>query len=191
MKKGKIDNRIKYTKMVIRNSLLELLNTKPINKITVTEICSLADINRGTFYKHYLDVFDLIEQIESELYNQIQSTIEEFIKSEKKDIYDLTLKLFETLKENKKFFKIIFSESGNKNIVKKLYFTMYNNYMENWKNTSNNIDEKTLDYIFTFTANGSISTIQRWLEKDLEESPEEIAILINKISEFGFSAFIK
>ena len=46
----KTDRRVKYTKQAIRDSFLKLLSEKPIEKISVTEICREAEINRGTFY---------------------------------------------------------------------------------------------------------------------------------------------
>ena len=59
------DARVRYTKMMIRNSLLELLSTKPIAKITVTEICERAGINRATFYAHYTDPTDQLHWLQS------------------------------------------------------------------------------------------------------------------------------
>lgn len=56
-----IDARVRYTRMITEQSFLELLKQKPVSKITVTELCELAQINRATFYKHYLDVQDLME----------------------------------------------------------------------------------------------------------------------------------
>ena len=47
------DRRVRYTKTVLKQSLLELMKDRPIGKITVTEICRLADVNRNTFYAHY------------------------------------------------------------------------------------------------------------------------------------------
>lgn len=67
MPEKKQDARVRYTKMVIRNSLLELLRIKPIAKITVTEICERADINRATFYAHYSDPSDLLHSLEAEV----------------------------------------------------------------------------------------------------------------------------
>ena len=64
MKAGKENRKVKYTKMVIRESLFKLLKTKQLNQITVKELCRLADINRGTFYSHYTDLFDLVEKLE-------------------------------------------------------------------------------------------------------------------------------
>lgn len=48
--------------MVLKESLMKLLKEKSISTITVKEICVLADINRSTFYSHYLDQFDLLNQ---------------------------------------------------------------------------------------------------------------------------------
>ena len=63
--KGSTENRkVKYTKMVIRESLFELLEIKKLKQITVKSLCELADINRGTFYSHYSDINDLVETLE-------------------------------------------------------------------------------------------------------------------------------
>lgn len=61
MKKN--DARVRYTKLVLKNALLKLMQTKPINKITVKEVCELAGLNRATFYAHYGNCFDLLESI--------------------------------------------------------------------------------------------------------------------------------
>ena len=63
----KIDRRVRYTKKAIRESFLDLLEQKPLEKISVTEICKNADINRGTFYSHYSDPFELKASLEQEI----------------------------------------------------------------------------------------------------------------------------
>ena len=65
------DRRTKYTKSVIRQALFDLLKEKPLNKITVTDICKMADINRSTFYSYYEDVYALLTQIKNELIENI------------------------------------------------------------------------------------------------------------------------
>ena len=62
----KTDARVRYTVHMIQNVFLELLKEKPVAKITVKEICEHAEINRSTFYKHYQDVYDLMEKLENE-----------------------------------------------------------------------------------------------------------------------------
>ena len=63
----KTDARIRYTQRILKESLLTLLKQKPINKITVKEVCERAELNRATFYAHYSDCFALLESIEEDL----------------------------------------------------------------------------------------------------------------------------
>ena len=70
------DRRTKYTRKVIRGALMELLNTKPYSKISVTEICRLAEINRGTFYIHYYDVDDVLDDILNQSFLDVRGTID-------------------------------------------------------------------------------------------------------------------
>ena len=61
-----MDRRIKYTKKTIKDTFIKLLAEKDIKKITVSELCKKADINRATFYRYYLDVYDLLDSIKKE-----------------------------------------------------------------------------------------------------------------------------
>ena len=62
----KTDARVRYTCKVIQDAFLDVLKEKPISRITVKEVCDKAEINRGTFYKHYQDCYDLLDKIEEE-----------------------------------------------------------------------------------------------------------------------------
>ncbi len=66
-KKYSADRRTRYTRKVIRDTLLAAMQQKPFSKITVTEICKQSDINRGTFYLHYYDLDDVLDDIIGEI----------------------------------------------------------------------------------------------------------------------------
>lgn len=191
MAKSTLDRRTKYTKMVLQNSLFELLKQKSIDKIMVTDICHLADINRGTFYYYYTDVFDLLNQIENELYENFLVYFNQYLESSERNTYLLMIKLFEYLKQEKKIFKVFFSQNGDKDFIKRVYLTAYTSVIEEWKSQKTNLDPQQLDKIFLFVANGSISLIQNWFDTGLKESPEELASFINNLSEFGYHHFLK
>ncbi len=72
----KENRRVRYTRMVLRETLLSLLQQYPLNKITVSRICEQADVNRSTFYLYYKDAYDLLDQIETELVEQISQALE-------------------------------------------------------------------------------------------------------------------
>ena len=63
----KTDARVRYTRRVIKESLLRLLEDRPVNRITVKEVCEAAQINRATFYAHFTDCFDVLNQMENDL----------------------------------------------------------------------------------------------------------------------------
>ncbi|MDG5855628.1 TetR/AcrR family transcriptional regulator [Clostridium beijerinckii] len=85
----KADRRVKYTKMIIKNSLLELMKERPISKVTVTDICKKADINRNTFYSHYANQFELLSNIEGELYEEIRQVAERTLNLETYENYHM------------------------------------------------------------------------------------------------------
>ena len=60
----KLDHRSRVTRMLIRRAFTDLLGQKPIESISVKELCAAAGINRGTFYGHYQDLYDLRRQME-------------------------------------------------------------------------------------------------------------------------------
>ncbi len=70
-----MDLRIERTKRSIINAFIELRSKKPLEKITVKELATLAFINKATFYLHYNDIYDLTEQLENETIDKIISCI--------------------------------------------------------------------------------------------------------------------
>lgn len=70
------DRRARYTRAVIRQSLLDLIKVKPFEKITVTEICKASDINRGTFYLHYYDTLDVLDDLIRDTFSDTSDIID-------------------------------------------------------------------------------------------------------------------
>ena len=77
MENSKMDRRVRNTKKALRRALTQLMQRKEISRITVKELCELADINRGTFYAYYKDPFDLLEQLEDEILGQIRVLVQQ------------------------------------------------------------------------------------------------------------------
>ena len=72
------DRRIRKTQRAIITATVQLLNTVPINKLSIKEICSLADVSRSTFYLHYYDATDVIEQVHNDIIANITSVLDKF-----------------------------------------------------------------------------------------------------------------
>ena len=66
------DRRVRRTKSRLRQALAQLLLEKDLSSITVRELTELADVNRGTFYTHYKDLYDMLEQMENEMFQELE-----------------------------------------------------------------------------------------------------------------------
>ena len=76
METKKEDRRVRRTKKLLTQALTQLLQQKQVNEITVKELTDLADMNRGTFYLYYKDIFDMLEKIEDELFENLNGIID-------------------------------------------------------------------------------------------------------------------
>lgn len=72
----KTDLRIIKTKRNIKKTFLDLLTTKPLDKITVTELAAAAEINKGTFYLHYTDIYNLYSEVLYDFVEQLADQID-------------------------------------------------------------------------------------------------------------------
>ena len=82
MAQEKMDRRVRRTKALLLQGLIQLMEEKDIKDISVKELSDLADINRGTFYLHYSDVYNMLGKIEEELFQEFFQTRREDIKWE-------------------------------------------------------------------------------------------------------------
>jgi len=104
------DARVRYTKMVIAQSFIKLLKEKPINKITVKAICDLSELNRATFYKHYLDVYDLLDKIELQFLNELMAVLRSRENTTARDVLAFIMVKF---KAEEEAYKAICSPNGD------------------------------------------------------------------------------
>lgn len=67
------NQRRKESQNKIESIFIELLQSKEISQISVTDICKLANVNRSTFYANYLDVYDLADKIKTKLVHEVNN----------------------------------------------------------------------------------------------------------------------
>ncbi len=171
MKNEKGDRRVKYTKMVLKESFIKLLEQKDISQISIKEICAVADINRATFYSHYNDQYDLLRKIEDELLNNINEHILAFgQKNSEINAVLLAEKTFEYIKENAKLCKLLLSERGDFSFQKKIMMLVYDIIISELTDNTK-ITKEDAEYIYSFTITGCVGIVQKWLDDDLKKSP--------------------
>ncbi|NLW74019.1 MAG: TetR/AcrR family transcriptional regulator [Clostridiales bacterium] len=174
------DRRIRYTKMVLRESLIKLMQERPISRITVKAICEEADINRATYYAHYRDPHDQLNQIEAEFIEGI----EEFLRDIPETVpADIVTKIFEYIRENRELCRTLLKgdiafEDRVLQIIRAAVF-------RSWNGTD--VEAGSLyDYIYTYTLVGSVGVVKKWLEdKAGKFSARDMANLVLNLTEKG------
>jgi AcrR family transcriptional regulator len=125
------DRRIRYTKMVLKQSLLQLMRERDIGRITVKDICELADINRSTFYTHYSDPRDLLDTIEEELLLEMQKSVDRF--TDAQNVPDMIIGLIRAIVTNNELCENILSSHGDKEFLKRAMDIPRHNCVAAWQ----------------------------------------------------------
>jgi AcrR family transcriptional regulator len=181
----KTDARVRYTRRVIKESFLKLLLEKPIKEIMVKEICGLAEINRATFYTHYRDPYDLLEQIENELFENLTRTVAlapDDIPSQIKEI----LKLIE---KNDDICRILFSENGDKTFLRRIMDSSREMAMAGFKRQYPQVTRAQLDYVYEFIAGGSVAVVTQWVRSGMQETPSALGEVIKEVTGIWLQSF--
>ncbi|MFD1021056.1 TetR/AcrR family transcriptional regulator [Thalassobacillus hwangdonensis] len=182
----KLDRRKKYTRKVLKESLITLLANKTISDITVKEVCELADINRSTFYTHYSDHYDLLSKIEEEITEDMNKYLHSYSYEIEEESIQMTEKILEYVVDNKVMFQTFLKQDAAPTFEQRMMDLTRGFMMNNWmKDHYLQADESR--YLSSFAISGAIQVIKDWLENDLDQSPKQMAVLINNFINYGFS----
>ncbi|MBF7016332.1 TetR/AcrR family transcriptional regulator [Staphylococcus sp. 27_4_6_LY] len=183
------DRRIKKSKQAIKHAFISLLQEKELDKITIKDITTLADINRGTFYLHYVDKYELLSSMEDEYiknlseklhfdYFYIQYTnTEDFAKAFTTNILK---NIMSYIANNIDFYKVILNLERKSQIESKISQLMFNN-MQTLITSSNQIEGIPLDYFHSYVSGATISFIKHWVQDDNRMSVDDLADILFKI----------
>ncbi|MCL1975558.1 MAG: TetR family transcriptional regulator C-terminal domain-containing protein [Firmicutes bacterium] len=183
------DRRIRYTKKVLKESLLELMAVKSIGKIQIKEICDLADVNRGTFYNHYNDQFDLLRQVQDEFASEVNALQDKRLIKNMSTLEMIT-ELLNYFAAQLPMCKILFDTNGGSELISKLMNNAYDSFLDGWRQKIKKPSERQLEMLYVFISNGAAAIIRNWVANDLKETPQEIAQFILQATNYGSSSFV-
>ncbi len=184
--------KVAKTKELIKETLLDLIEEKGFESISVRDITLKAGLNRGTFYLHYRDKFDLLEKSQNEVLEGLQDRLKFVRPKELNEFYSIDmvyppiLNVFHYLKENQRFVKILISTKGDPAFPKKMkeYIkeTIYEKLVDIIENE--HIIDIPHEYATAFISSAFFGLMEQWLEKEKPITPEEMAIMHMKLLKF-------
>lgn len=163
------DARTRYTKMVIRNSFLQLLREMSIEKITVAEICRLAQINRATFYRYYENQYDLLSALENEMLDGIKESAYKC----NGNIDKLTETILNKLSEQQEMWTLLLSDHADLGFLSKIY-SFFEGHL------TRNYSTKESELRYRFLLYGYSGIFDYWIKGGMKEPPMVIAEYLSK-----------
>ena len=187
LKKLTNDHRTRITKMLIRKALTDLMAYKPVTDISVKELCEKAGINRGTFYSHYTDIYDLLEKIEEEMVGELINALKPLVEGGNAAItpFMISPDVFRVIKEFSDITSAILGPCGDKTFPEKLINIGHDICIDAYIKHFSGATRKQIEFYYAFVSAGVISILQGWMKSGWRESPEEIAGAVNGIMANG------
>lgn len=170
------DRRIRRTKRMLRQALAALMHEKAFKDITVTDLVERADINRGTFYVHYRDVYDLRDKIENEMVDTFRDIIAKNAPTSKDSpLREIVMQAADYLEENHDIAGSLMSDQRTSSLEFKIM-----SVVEEYRLQLMRSDTPRERYCARFVSSGAIAVIKQWLTAgDLPK--EELAGLLDEL----------
>ncbi|MBR2411945.1 MAG: TetR/AcrR family transcriptional regulator [Clostridia bacterium] len=175
---------------LIKQAFAELLNEKDMSKITVTDIVERANISRGTFYAHYLDVYDLYTAIQSNIVETLNETLE--LLGMENIILDPSKAIrtgIDFLDKNKEYYKLFLTSSHGETLIKRIMTLTEEKFTEVITQILPEEEAKEYIYHMYYVLGGLRNILLHWFEdRDPLSKTECSELLIKFYSENCFSA---
>ncbi|MBO0958450.1 TetR/AcrR family transcriptional regulator [Neobacillus sp. MM2021_6] len=180
------------TKELIQRSFLQILEQKPFESITIGDITKIAQINRGTFYLHFIDKFDLLDQIEQQLFAEIGNHIDELqsryssTQTLEKEQEHLAATLFSVIELHSPILRIFLSNHGRAGFhirLRDAFSEKVRVNLEKNKSIKAHLNVP-LEYFLSFITSAFLGLIEQWVQNGLDKTPQEMTSLYIDIISF-------
>jgi len=178
------DKRVLRTKRILRQALAELMQEKEFKDITVTDVVRRADINRGTFYVYYHDVYDLIEKIENEMIEDFRLIHTSYLPGPENkysqeivpDLHPLLNQAINYLEKNQAMVCVLLRASTSDGFKDKMMQVVEDFRMSVIHDTH----EKEV-YLTQFLAAGAVGVMSKWIMQDNRQSKEVLIDMLDEL----------
>ena len=183
-KTRKTDRRTLYTRMVIKDALLSLLADKEYADVTIADLCREAEINRGTFYLHYSNPHDVLEELFDDALGKMNHVLVQ-VGCVSVDEQQRRLPLCRFLRENRPYQPLLYSDSLRSYVIERIAASGWDNFSARMR-TQSGLEEETLRAIFFFQLNGCLAISKRGIDIP-DESWAEIQCQVDRFLKNGLA----
>lgn len=171
------NQRTRLTKRLLRESLLDLLREKPVDHITVKELCEYAELNRSTFYAYYNDVPALYEEMGNELADSLLEYVQEM--QEQTDVH--TEPMLSYIQNNKEMFRLLVYCDHYTELNQAISRRIFRRFLDIQLRDALPYSSEERDYAFQFLFMGGTGVIHYWVQQNCKLPPRQVAQLIDRM----------
>lgn len=166
---------------LIRQAFLELLQEKPLEKITVVDITTRADLSRNTFYTHYQDIYAILEEYQNTMLAELDSALTEATAQHTpEDTLHLLLKIVQHLEENQATYRTLMRTSYTGAFVRQLKQRLPQ-HVSHVLGSGEVSDSAGLQILLSTLSSGFVDLVVAYLENKTDLSLSEIAQQMHRI----------
>lgn len=186
MAETKEDRRVRKSKAQLRQSLVRLMAEKPLKDITVKELTEDADVNRGTFYSHYKDIYDLRDQIEDDAFQALVTVLDHYPpETLRLGLRPILTDIFYFVLQHSGEGEVLLGSASNGLFLDRIKAELSRRVREEWRGLYRISSPGQWDYYLNYVVAGWIAMLQVWTAKGMKESPEEMAAMAEQFILFG------
>lgn len=181
------DLRIVKTRHAIRGALLELMSERELPRITISELCVRAQINRKTFYRHYKAVSDVITEIENDILTEFAAAF----RSHKSSIFDVGAVLREissSIEQRREYFTRLMKHNPDIFSSGKIKAALCRMVSVSLRNSGTIKDKTAIPAAAEFTVSGVLSLYAAWFDGGCEGDLSELTEVAVKLVSNGLAA---
>lgn len=168
------NRRVKMTKRMIKDALLELLEQEPLSKISVTDLCKLADVNRATFYAYYSDTQALLREIEDDAMESfpVPKHTKSYYMAD--DLMRSHAEFFQAIRENARVFRVLMVRTDGDDFTQRVISFL----MEKYYRHSEGDKSLLIRYEYVFATYGCIGLLKEWVRTNFPISAHKFAEIV-------------
>lgn len=187
----KPDRRITKTKRAIKNAFISLIADKDVNDISITDVATVADVDRKTIYNYYSGVYAIQEEIETDFIGQLSEVLEEIGQiTTVGDPFHIFEKLTEVLNRNIELYGTLMKVDAQSHLLRKIMHAIKGKLKYALMQTSIK-DSPEIDMISEYITSGMVAVYQSWFNSSREKSLKDFSNNVGRLVLSGVMGFIK
>ena len=171
------DRRVRKTKRLLRQGLSQLMMQKKIKDISVRELAELVDINRGTFYIHYRDIYDMVAQIENEMYEDFKRILESHVVPTDEGSLRFLIDFYTYISANHEMVAALLSSNGDIAFLTRIQDMLHVRAMKILGQRYPEQNTRDFEFFYDFVTAGTVQLLNTWLTRETHKTPQEMADL--------------